>query len=344
MFPMGIAGKSTADKLKAENIEIDFFSDNNSKLWGTSYKGKKCISTMDLLNMDQDNLIVIVESLYYTEIKEQLQKLGIKHIIRIYFEKIEAERFVMRCGGELEEKKEQLKALCEDEQSKEIVDYIISSWMLDDISDDYFKPICSKNQYFDDEIVSLGDEEVLVDLGAYIGDTAETFLRESNDGKFEKMHLFELDTEIYKRLLKNIVRLYEDSKGVIQCYPYGIGDEKGSFTYKSGDSNSTIKKQDGIDDIPADAVGEVRTLDDILGGEKVTFIKADIEGAEMNALRGAQKIIREQKPVLAICIYHSPEDMFDIPKYIKELVPKYKIYIRHYTDLMLETVCYAIPD
>ena len=68
----------------------------------------------------------------------------------------------------------------------------------------------------------------------------------------------------------------------------------------------------------------------------------DIEGAEVGALKGGSHIIKKQTPKLAICIYHSPEDMLEIPMQIKELVPEYRIYIRHYTDMMLETVCYAV--
>lgn len=69
----------------------------------------------------------------------------------------------------------------------------------------------------------------------------------------------------------------------------------------------------------------------------------DIECAETDALMGCKNIIKIQKPKLAICIYHSPEDMLNIPIMLKEMCSDYQIYIRHYTDLMLETVCYAIP-
>ncbi|MDE2524636.1 MAG: FkbM family methyltransferase, partial [Methanocorpusculum sp.] len=57
------------------------------------------------------------------------------------------------------------------------------------------------------------------------------------------------------------------------------------------------------------------------------FIKMDIEGSEMKALNGAEKLIRERKPNLAICVYHKPNDIVDIPLYLKSLVPEYKIYL-----------------
>jgi hypothetical protein len=70
----------------------------------------------------------------------------------------------------------------------------------------------------------------------------------------------------------------------------------------------------------------------------------DIEGAELNALKGAERIIREQKPKLAICIYHKPEDVWKIPSLLLDFVPDYKFYIRHYFySSFWNTVLFALP-
>lgn len=68
----------------------------------------------------------------------------------------------------------------------------------------------------------------------------------------------------------------------------------------------------------------------------------DIEGAELQALKGAENIIRRYRPKLAICIYHKPEDLYEIPQFIKSCHSDYKFYIRHYTDIFSELVLYAI--
>ena len=68
----------------------------------------------------------------------------------------------------------------------------------------------------------------------------------------------------------------------------------------------------------------------------------DIEGTEMEALKGAEYIIKKYKPKLAISIYHKPEDIVEIPKYILNINPDYKLYLRHYSDNAGETVLYAI--
>jgi hypothetical protein len=78
-------------------------------------------------------------------------------------------------------------------------------------------------------------------------------------------------------------------------------------------------------------------------GEPVTFIKMDVEGAEPLALRGASRIIRSQKPRLAVCVYHHFSHLWEVPGMIHELVPEHRIYLRHHTNLEYETVCYAVP-
>ena len=84
-------------------------------------------------------------------------------------------------------------------------------------------------------------------------------------------------------------------------------------------------------------------IDDIVDPrDKVTFIKMDVEGAELESLKGAKNIILRDCPKLAICIYHKPEDLFEIPILIKEMCREYKIVIRQYADSIFETVCYAV--
>ena len=75
--------------------------------------------------------------------------------------------------------------------------------------------------------------------------------------------------------------------------------------------------------------------------EKVTYVKMDIEGAELDALHGMEKMIKSDKPKLAISIYHKPEDLWEIPLYIYKLVPEYKFILRHHHHRIHETILYA---
>ena len=74
---------------------------------------------------------------------------------------------------------------------------------------------------------------------------------------------------------------------------------------------------------------------------EATYIKMDIEGEEMNALRGAQKLIKEKKPKLAISIYHKDSDMIEIAQFIHNLVPEYKMYVRQHSHSFYDTILYC---
>jgi hypothetical protein len=80
------------------------------------------------------------------------------------------------------------------------------------------------------------------------------------------------------------------------------------------------------------------------GGAAATFIKMDIEGAEFNALKGAERTIRKHKPKLAVCVYHKAEDLITIPQYIKSLVPEYKLYFRAHLPGPFDYVLYAVCE
>ena len=82
-------------------------------------------------------------------------------------------------------------------------------------------------------------------------------------------------------------------------------------------------------------------MDDVIK-DSITYLKMDIEGFELEALKGAETLIKINKPKLAICIYHKYDDPVCITEYLSGLVPKYKFYMRHYTYSQHETVLYAI--
>ena len=88
---------------------------------------------------------------------------------------------------------------------------------------------------------------------------------------------------------------------------------------------------------------EVCSIDNVID-DKVTFIKMDIEGSELEALKGAEKTVRSHKPKLAICLYHKIEDFWEIPLYINEIVPEYKLYAAHHhpDPDCYSTVLYAL--
>ena len=197
-----------------------------------------------------------------------------------------------------------------------------------DITSRHFNQV----QYFDLPKLGLGkQDEYFVDAGAFDGATSKNFFRHCEQGH---SYVFEPNPEQLNNV-KEALQAYGDR---VELFPYALYDENVTLSFDNQyihASNSMIS-ENGQLKIPA------RRLDDVLAGRKVTFIKMDIEGSELAALRGAERIIREQRPKLAICIYHKPEDMWEIPSLILQYDPSYKFYVRHYSITYGETVLYAI--
>ncbi len=181
------------------------------------------------------------------------------------------------------------------------------------------------DQYFE-EFMGY-KEEVFVDAGGYDGDTAEEFIRRYPD--YKKIYLYEPSKANLSAAKQRL-----SGRRDITFRAVGLSSATGivNFDEDSG-SASAITASSGT---PISVVA----LDDDLCGENVSFIKMDLEGWEMNALRGAEETIRSQKPKLAIAVYHAARDFREIPQYLLGLNPNYKLSIRHYTQGWSETVMY----
>ena len=187
-----------------------------------------------------------------------------------------------------------------------------------------------ENQYFINDFFKYGKEEVLIDCGAYTGDTVESFLK-LPDMEYKKIISFEPDAENYKILSKKF-----EANSKIEIINAGVFDRDGKISFsETGDSISCIQ-ENGKSSI------NIRSIDSVCSKDAATLIKMDIEGAELPALKGAKETILRCKPKLAICIYHSDQDMLSIAEYIHSIVPEYKLYVRqHHRDYFMETVLYA---
>ena len=90
-------------------------------------------------------------------------------------------------------------------------------------------------------------------------------------------------------------------------------------------------------------VVECVPIDDLETEEPPTFIKMDIEGAELDALEGARRSIQTHRPILSICVYHKQNDLWRIPLFIHTLVEDYRLFLRPHEVDGKELVCYAVP-
>lgn len=311
--------------------KIDFCCDSDPNKWGKIFCGIKCISPEELIQI-KDKCAIFITIGDFMPVLEGLSDRGCPsvNIIHVY-DVIAAKYLAVANHDEIIDNLCRTYELLSDEQSKNVFKAIVNRVLDTKTSSNIMRNVCDKHQYFPVDIIQLSEHERFVDIGAFDGDTVRDFVRITKS-KFDSVFCFELNNVNYSALQNNVSHMPEC--GRIEMFNLGIWDSTSDINYNVGQSSSAI----GI----GNEIGRVAPLDVILKDERVTFIKMDIEGAEPQALRGSKNIILSQRPKLAICIYHDFRHLWEIPLYLKELVPEYKIFLRHHTNLEYETVCYAI--
>lgn len=190
----------------------------------------------------------------------------------------------------------------------------------------------SQAQYFSPGFIVYGKNEVFLDVGCL--DLGSSLEFRKHCKSIKKIYAFEPDPQNYQICL---LKKQEYSFSEVELLPYGTWSERATLHFNAThDCNSRIS-EDGCVHV------QVMPIDEVIDpADKVTMVKMDIEGAELESLKGAKTIIQRDRPKLAICIYHKPKDIIEIPMYIKKIVPEYKLYMRHYSSGPCETVLYAM--
>ena len=184
-------------------------------------------------------------------------------------------------------------------------------------------------QYFD--YFEPKENEIFVDGGSANAGTAVEFKRWANKG-YDYIYSFEANPNSIKVCENNFKK--HELKG--QVIAKGLWDERAVLHFNVHENSGASSIMESGSEII-----ETISLDEVLNGNKVTFIKMDIEGAEYKALLGAEKTIKTWHPRMAICVYHKPEDILEIPALILSIQPDYKFALRQYLAHGTETVLYA---
>ena len=196
----------------------------------------------------------------------------------------------------------------------------------------YLPSVFDKRQYFPQGMFALTDQESYFDCGAYTGDTIADFLK-ATGGAYRRIWAAEPDRSNYKQLTQYI---NEEKLSNAEAVNKGIYSYTGKLPFQEEGSMLSM-----ITDA-SDRYIEVDTIDHIAADAPVTFIKLDVEGAELEALKGAEQTIRTCKPILAISIYHKERDLIDIPVYVSSIAPDYSFYFRVHKKLAIDTVLYGV--
>jgi len=347
IFGAARMGRVFLSNLKREGISVLGFIDNNKKIQGSKIDGVKIISLREAQSKYRLYPVLIASLLYETEIYNLLRKANFKNIYPlVYLNLIRPDIFVSpeyhNTFNSLFLNKNQkniltLFALLNDKKSEKVFSNLLK-FRLTTEKIYINKAESPKKLFFEKDVMPLSNNEVFIDCGAYDGDSVENFIK-SVSGKFTKIYSFEPDKENFKKLNEKIKKNAWENVVTIKK---GVFNKNGKVGFHgAGTVDARISTKESVESVKSTI--DVVTIDNYFKDkEPPTLIKMDIEGAEIEALLGAKKTIKKHKPKLAISSYHRSTDLWEIPLIIKSINKDYKIYFRHYSNELPDTICYAI--
>lgn len=329
LYGAGKYGKIALENIKKylPQLEVLCFIDDNKLRNNGKIEDIAILSLEEAVSLEKD-FNILITNYYISSVLEKIENYNfdMKHVFfwgELLIEDVK-DSFLIENAGNLWESYQCLS----DCQSKLIFDCLVQARKTKNI--DLLGRTCQQRQYFPEDVLMLDSNEVFVDAGAFDGDTIDNFL-ECTGNCFKFIYAFEPDKANYEKLVGK-----EYGSNVI-TYNAGLYDKTAELCFLANKGGSSQIRKDGEDRIHAVKFDELNLPD-----KEVTFVKMDIEGSELQALKGMEKMIKRCRPKMAICIYHKFEDLWEIPLYIKKLVPEYKFYIRNYTTYLDEVVLYAV--
>jgi FkbM family methyltransferase len=217
-----------------------------------------------------------------------------------------------------------------DDQSRRVLDAVLGFRQTLDPA--LLHPVVSEDDlYAPNGLFDFADDEVYVDGGSYDGDTIRTFI-DRVGGRFADIYAFEPDPVTFQKLTDNF-------RAEPRVHPVhaGLHSRTGSLRFRDDASRGAIFADDGDIEMP------VTTIDDVLCDRRLSYVKMNIEGAEIDALRGGRNAISTWRPRLAISVYHRASDLWRIPLLVLEISSDYELYLRQHDGGIIETVLYALP-
>jgi len=215
----------------------------------------------------------------------------------------------------------------EDYRSKKVLYAILNNWY-----DFDFKTLgeCRESNYthyFDLDVIETSKKEVIVDLGAYTGDTILDYFNQYGPDQYQKIYCYEITENSFETLKNNLLN-YPN----ISCRRKAITNQVGTLSFQKSivDDSANMILDSGEETIESTGLDE-----DIK--EEITMIKMDIEGSEEKAILGAKRHITKEHPKLLISVYHNHEDIWKIPKMLKEMWNGYHLRLRYYGNHIFPT-------
>lgn len=343
----GNLGRRIGGLIRTKGIKVASYCDNNESLRGQSIDGVEIQSIKEAAESHGDSLPFVVAIMSpgtggYRKHRSQLTASGCRYVthvgnlLRALFPENLPYYSLADEGYYRRNKEKYLRAidLFDDEYSREV--YARNILWLATLDERYPVSPREEVQYFPPDLIELTGDECFVDCGAFDGDTLRQFI-ETTNGSFDRYYALEPDQTNFRALSGYVQRLDESMKRRIEIHEMATSSSEGKLSFAStGAANAALTDGGNVE-------VSCTTLDKLLQGRRTTYIKMDVEGAEVATLRGARETIKAQKPAIAACIYHSPSDLWRVPVELKNLMPTSTLHVRAHEVDGFDVVAYAMP-
>jgi FkbM family methyltransferase len=376
LYGAGSAGKDLLPTLRLHGVEPRYFCDSNPNLVNSTYYGLPVISREKLLK-DTQSVILITSMNYAHQIRQDLIKDGFaEERLRVVdpdalffytqFFQLHATLGDLTASGDTIES---VYHALSDQRSKDVflgkialfakgADYASYTRFLNGYFElrsgectDY--PTNTEhfenNYYCNNPFYSMLPNETVINGGAFIGGFTLAFINYCNEKgiPYSHIHSFEPDQKNFQQLGKNT----HGMKDVTNHY-LGLWSQETEIRFLSSEkiegSSARIVRESGDIEVISPRTGDIVvktvSIDDFFSDQHISFIKLDVEGAEIEVIQGAKRTIQKHRPKLAISVYHKSNDIFEIPHLVHTICPEYRMYLRHLNDSFMGTVLFAAPE
>lgn len=308
-----------ADKVIAEfdklNIKPYGVMASDQFVRGQQFRGYTVKKLRDFEEELDEFVIALCFASQLPEVMCNITKIAQKHTllvpsVPVFGQNIFNEEFYLKHKNDFDK----AYSLLADELSKTVFECIIKFQFTGDIR---YLNLCTteKDEVFAN-VLNLNDNESYLDLGAYRGDTIDEFLKYTNG--YKSIVAFEPNKKNFEKLKQNTANLKNTALWQLGSYNKNttifFNDKAGRNSAISDDGKET----------------KVAKVDSVLCGQKITYAKLDVEGAEKETLQGMENTIKLFAPKLNVAVYHRSEDIFALLLQLKEINSSYKFYLRHH--------------
>jgi FkbM family methyltransferase len=335
LYGSGEAAKKLYPYLQSDGIKIDHIVIDQKYLREDSVFYDRQVEAFEkIVSINDDYIVIVALGDENLNIENRLSKYpNILHILKfdycIFYPGYE---FTRQFVDQNMQHFETLSSLLKDQKSKDTLGAYLNQRISGDMK--YLRGLKTECQYYPNEIFHFSNEDTYIDCGAYTGDTILELFAHMNRkyGRyFKKTIAFEPDKKNFEKLLKLCLDIPN-----FECHNTGVWSFSGELKFSENGYLNSSFSENGKITVP------VAAIDNLVFDDIPSFVKMDIEGSELEALKGAKKTISKHKPKLAICVYHKREDLIEIPKYILSLRSDYRLYLRAHHYDSEEVVLYAI--